>query len=59
VESPLTLTLAAVAIVLGLCSSNYRNFLFDNYSVQGYSFEEPVKSFVELVKGHFTFLPRD
>jgi hypothetical protein len=48
-----------MAIVLGLCSSNYTNFLFDNYSVQGYPFEGPVKSFVELVKGHFTFLPGD
>jgi hypothetical protein len=59
VESPLTLTLAAVAIVLGLCSSNYTNFLFDGYRVQGYPFEEPVRSFVELVKGHFTFMPHD
>jgi hypothetical protein len=59
VESPLTLTLAAVAIVLGLCSSNYTNFLFDGHRVQGYPFEEPVKSFIDLVKGHFTFMPRD
>jgi hypothetical protein len=59
VQSPLTLTLAAVAIVLGLCSSNYSHFLFDGYSVQGYPFEGPVKSLIELFKGHFTFLPRD
>jgi hypothetical protein len=39
--------------------NNYGHFLFDGYSVQGYPFEGPVKSLIDLFKGHFTFLPRD
>jgi hypothetical protein len=58
VESPLVLTLAAVAIVLGLCSSNYDRFLFDGYSVQWFPFQGQVNSLIEIFKGHFTFLPR-
>jgi hypothetical protein len=58
VESPLVLTLAAVAIVLGLCSSNYDRFLFDGYSVQWFPFQGQVNSIIEIIKGHFTFLPR-
>jgi len=58
VESPFVLTLAAVAIVLGLCSSSYDRFLFDGYSVQWFPFQGQVNSLIELFKGHFTFLPR-
>lgn len=58
VESPLVLTLAAVAIVLGLCSSNYDRFLFDGYTTQWFPFQGQVNSLIELFKGHFTFMPR-
>jgi hypothetical protein len=57
VDSPTVLTLAAVAIVLGLCSSNYDRFLFDGYSVQWFPFQGQVNSVIEVLKGHFTFLP--
>jgi hypothetical protein len=58
VESPTVLTLAAIAIVLGLCSSSYDRFLFDGYSVQWFPFQGQVNSVIEVLKGHFTFLPR-
>ena len=58
VESPLVLTLAAVAMVLGLVSSNYDRFLFDGYTTQWFPFQGQVDSLIELFKGHFTFVPR-
>jgi hypothetical protein len=58
VDSPLVLTLAAAAIVLGLCSSNYDRFLFDGYTTQWFPFQGQVNSLIELFKGHFTFVPR-
>jgi hypothetical protein len=58
VDSPLVLTLAAVAMVLGLVSSNYDRFLFDGYATQWFPFQGQVDSLIELFKGHFTFVPR-
>jgi hypothetical protein len=54
---PLTLTLAAVAIVAGLCSS-YQGFLFDNYQVQWFPFDGQLNSAIDLVKGGFNTIPR-
>jgi hypothetical protein len=56
-DDPLTLSLAALAIVAGLCT-NYLNFLFDGYAIQWFPFDGLLDGAVELLKGHFTFIPR-
>jgi hypothetical protein len=56
-DSPLSLTLAAATVVLGLCSSNYTGFLFDGYLVKWFPFDTQLDSLLELLKGHFSFIP--
>jgi hypothetical protein len=53
----LTLSLGAVAVVCGLCS-NYVDFLFDGYLVQWYPFIGQLDGALELLRGHFRFIPR-
>lgn len=57
VPGPLVVTLAAAAVVLGLCSTNYFGFLFDGYQVQWFPFDVQLDSLFELIRGHFTFMP--
>lgn len=53
----LDLTLAGVAVILGLATSNYWNFLFDGRVPQGYPFEEPLRQLIDLFKHNFTWIP--
>jgi hypothetical protein len=57
IDDPLTMTLAAVAIVTGLCS-NYAGFLFDGVVVQWFPFDGQLDSAIDLIKGGFNFIPR-
>lgn len=54
VISPLTLTLAAAAILLGLVSNQP---LFDGYKVQLFPFGGHLRFVIELFQGHFSYLP--
>lgn len=55
---PLTCTLAAAAIVLGL-STNYPDFLFDGYVVQWFPFDAQLESFFGLLMNGEKFIPRN
>src|SRR5581483_1473688 len=61
-DDTLTLSLAGLAVVLGLVSTNYRGFLFDGYTVQWFPFEEQWGSFLDLIinllRGGARHLPR-
>ena len=54
---PLTLTLAALAIVIGLTTS-YRDFLFDGYVVRWFPFDDRWAAAAEVIRSHFTYIPR-
>ena len=49
--------LVRLAIVLGLGTS-YERFLFDGYVVHWFPFDGQWNAAVELVRGHFSFIPR-
>jgi hypothetical protein len=57
VDDRLTLTLAAVAIVTGLCT-NYFGFLFDEYVVQWFPFSGQFDSAIKVIRSGFNFLPK-
>jgi len=56
VDDPWMLTLAALAMVIGL-TANYPGFLFDGYVVQWFPFDGQLRSLLELIHNHFTFVP--
>jgi len=57
IKSPWLVVAAALAIVLGLGTS-YERFLFDGYVVHWFPFDGQWNAAVELVRGHFSFIPR-
>ena len=58
VADPWTLVAAAAAVLLGL-STSYTNFLFDGYAVSWFPFETRWAGAAELLRGGFTFIPRN
>jgi len=56
VESPWLLLLTALAVVLGLCTM-FEGYLFDATVVHWFPFDTHVNSLIDLVRGHFTFIP--
>lgn len=56
-DSRLDVTLAAAAVVLGLATGNYWNFLFDGRVPQGYPFEQPMRQLLDLLRHDFTWIP--
>jgi hypothetical protein len=58
IDGPLTLVLASFVILTGLTGTTYDYFLFDGYTVQWYPFEHRWDGLLELLRGHFNFIPR-
>jgi hypothetical protein len=56
-DGPLTLSLAGIAVVLGLCSS-YPGFLFDGYTVEWFPFGAKLDAALDLLTGGAQSLPR-
>jgi len=56
IDDPLTLTLAAMVVVLGLCTS-YFGYLFDGYLVRWFPFIDQFTSAIEVIKGGFRTIP--
>jgi hypothetical protein len=50
------ITLGAAGIVCGL-TADYGRFLFDGYVVRWFPFDTQWRSLLELLHGHFTFIP--
>ncbi len=56
IDDSWAMTLAALGILCGL-TADYSRFLFDGYVVHWFPFETQWRSLLELLNGHFTFIP--
>jgi hypothetical protein len=56
IDDAWAITLAAVGILCGL-TADYNRFLFDGYVVRWFPFDTQWRSLLELLHGHFSFVP--